>query len=135
MAQGSKLAKPVTNHSLRAYVVTKMFASNVPEKLIMERSGHRSIDGLRQHERTSALQELQVCNALQSQKEDTEKAPVVAQPVAGPLSLPSFSRCTFNNCTFQVATPVQAKFQPPVQTAFQAEVDYLSKINIQEFFQ
>ena len=43
MAQGSKLAKPVTIHSLRAYVVTKMFASNVPEKLIMERSGHRSI--------------------------------------------------------------------------------------------
>ena len=48
MAQEGKLDKPVTNHSLRAYGVTKMFAANVPEKLMMERSGHRSIDGLRQ---------------------------------------------------------------------------------------
>ena len=30
---------------------------------------------------------LQVCNTLQSEKEKTEKVPVVAQPVAGPLSL------------------------------------------------
>ena len=131
MMKEGKLNKPVTNHSLRTYGVTKMFAANVPEKLMMERSGHRSIDGLWQNERTSALQELQVCSALQSQKEDTEKAPVVAQPVTGPLGLPGFSGCTLNNCTFQVSTPVQANFQPPVQATFQAEVDYLSKINIQ----
>ena len=84
MAQEGKLDKPVTNHNLRAYGVKKMFAANVPEKLMMERSGHRSIDGLRQYERTSALQELQVRSAFQSRKGDTEKAPVVAQPVARP---------------------------------------------------
>ena len=35
----------------------------------------------------------------------------------------------------KVATPVQANFQQPMQATFQADVDYLSKINIQEFFQ
>ena len=115
-----------------------MFATNVPEKLMMERSGHRSIDGLRQYERTNAVQELQVCNALQSRKEVDmdKKAPGVAQPVLGLPSLPGFSGCTFNNCTFKVATPfspVPAKFQPPVQANFQAEVDYLASMNIQVF--
>ena len=135
MAQEGKLDKPGTNHSLRVCGVTKMFVANIPEKVMMERSGHHSIDGLWHYERTSALQELQVCNALQSRKEDTEKVPVVAQPAAGPLSLPGFNGCTFNNCTFQVATPVQANFQQPMQATLQADVDYLSKINIQEFFQ
>ena len=100
MAQEGKLDKLVTNHSLRTYGVTRMFAANVPEKLMMERSGHRFIDCLLQYERTSALQELQVCSALQSRKEDTGKVPVVVQPVAGPLGLPGFTGCTFNNCTF-----------------------------------
>ena len=90
MALEGKLDKPLTNHSLRAYGVTKMFAANVSEKLMMERSGHRSIDGLRQYERTNAVQELQVCNALQSRKEVDmdKKAPGVAQPVLGTPSLP-----------------------------------------------
>ena len=50
MARQGGLDKPVTNHSLRAYGVTKLFQANVPEKLIMERSGHRSTDGLWHYE-------------------------------------------------------------------------------------
>ena len=58
MATAGKLEKPVTNHSLRSYSVSKMFCGDVPEKLIMERSGHRSLEGVRQYEGTSALQEV-----------------------------------------------------------------------------
>ena len=90
MAQEGKLDKPVTKHSLCTYGVANMFG----------KSGHRSINGLRQYDRTSALQELQVCNALQSQKEGTEKAPVVAQRVAGPPSLPCFSGCVIQQLNF-----------------------------------
>ena len=36
-----------TNHSLRATGATRLFAANVPEKLIAERTGHRSINALR----------------------------------------------------------------------------------------
>ena len=41
-----------TNHSLRATGATRLFEANVPEKLIQERTGHRSIDALRMYERT-----------------------------------------------------------------------------------
>ena len=34
----------------------KMFATGVPEKVVQERTSHRSIDGLRQYERTSVEQ-------------------------------------------------------------------------------
>ena len=67
MATAGKLEKAVTNHSLRSYGVSKMFRGDVPKKLIMERSGHRSLKGVRQYERTSAcirvkLGKSQSCN-------------------------------------------------------------------------
>jgi hypothetical protein len=49
--QGNK-----TNHSLRAAGVTQMYDSGVPEKLIQERSGHRSLEVLRTYERTNQKQ-------------------------------------------------------------------------------
>ena len=138
MAVEGKLDKPLTNHSLCAYGVAKMFATNIPEKLMIERSGHRSVDGLRQYKRTNMLQELQVYKALQSKQEvDKEKkVPVLAQPASSPHSMPSFSDGTFNNCTFQVSSPfvpVQDNLQAPVQPNFQADMDYLKNIDIQDF--
>ena len=49
MASQGQLGKNVTNHSLRAYGVTKMFSAKVPEKIIMERSGHQSVEGVQQY--------------------------------------------------------------------------------------
>ena len=46
-----------TNHSLRATAMTRMYNRGVPEKLIAEKSGHRSVDALRVYEHT--LPELQ----------------------------------------------------------------------------
>ena len=45
-----------TNHSLRAYGATTLFRAEVPEKLIQQRTGHRSIEALHQYERTSESQ-------------------------------------------------------------------------------
>ncbi len=42
-----------TNHSLRATGATRLFEANVPEKLIQERTGHRTTTALRKYERTS----------------------------------------------------------------------------------
>ena len=53
-----------TNHSLRAYGVTSMFQAGVPEKLIQQRTGHRSLEGLRHYERTSESQLVDVSNIL-----------------------------------------------------------------------
>jgi hypothetical protein len=46
-----------TNHSLRATGAARLFESNVPEKLVQERTGHRSIEALRLYERTSLVQQ------------------------------------------------------------------------------
>ena len=42
-----------TNHCLRATAMTRMYNSGVPEKVIADKSGHRSIDGLRAYEHPS----------------------------------------------------------------------------------
>ena len=45
-----------TNHSLRATTATRLFHAGVDEQLIMERTGHRSMDGVRCYKRTSQEQ-------------------------------------------------------------------------------
>ena len=110
LSQG-KLEQEFTNHSLRAYGLTKLYNSNVPEKIIMERSGHRSLEGVRKYERTNVLQEVQACKALETGHKK-QPGPEPSSQLARPFSsggktpqAPVFSGCTFNNCVFQIAPP------------------------------
>ena len=64
MALKGGINRKVTNHSLRAYSVSKLYKENIPENVIMDRSGHRSIDGVREYTRVSQEQEIQACQAL-----------------------------------------------------------------------
>ena len=45
-----------TNHSLRATGATQLYESGVPEKVIQERTGHRSLEALRVYERSNDTQ-------------------------------------------------------------------------------
>lgn len=42
-----------TNHSLRATTATRLYQYGVDEQLVMERTGHRSLEGVRSYKRTS----------------------------------------------------------------------------------
>ena len=53
-----------TNHSLRASAITSLFRAGVSEKVIQDRSGHRSLDGLRKYERVSEEQQASACSSL-----------------------------------------------------------------------
>ena len=53
-----------TNHSLRATGVSDLFQAGVPDKIVKERSGHLSMDGLRQYQHTTAEQEENVSKVL-----------------------------------------------------------------------
>ena len=55
-----------TNHSLRATGATNLYTANVPEKLIQQRTGHRSVKALRIYKRTTGEQELAVSKILTS---------------------------------------------------------------------
>ncbi|XP_011406040.1 PREDICTED: uncharacterized protein LOC105313923 [Amphimedon queenslandica] len=91
-----------TNHSLRSFGVTTMFKKSVPQKLIQERSGHRSLTALRVYEKSKNEQLLETSRLLcdgdvkdDDRNEDESKD--------GPKVNPAmFSGCSFSNCTFKL---------------------------------
>ena len=122
MASEAGIGRRLTNYSLRAYGITKMFQENVPEKLIMDKSGHRSIEGVRQYARISEEQQYGVCQALQNRtnqicqyqgkshdQEQLPKQPPLQQPVSLQPAIHTqpvmFQGCSFSNCTIQMAMP------------------------------
>lgn len=80
-----------TNHSLRATAVTRMYVKGVPEKIIAEKSGHRSLKALRAYERTSSVQEKAAVECVQSGKQFeesvTEEAMASAEEKIQPFSV------------------------------------------------
>ncbi len=67
MSKKAGLSTTYTNHSLRATSASRLFAKNVPEKIIQEKkSGHRSLSGLRAYEHTTTDQTRAVTRVLQS---------------------------------------------------------------------
>ena len=53
-----------TNHSLHVTAATRLFHSGVDEQLIMSRTGHRSLEGVRAYKRVSDNQKEQVSTVL-----------------------------------------------------------------------
>ena len=64
MCQQAGIDGNKTNHSLRATGATQLYESGVPEKLIQERTGHRSLEALRMYERTNENQHKAVSSIL-----------------------------------------------------------------------
>ena len=54
-----------TNHSLRATSATRLYQQGADEQLIMERTGHRSLEGVRSYKRTSVTQQKAISSMLQ----------------------------------------------------------------------
>ncbi|XP_064403277.1 zinc finger MYM-type protein 2-like [Halichondria panicea] len=81
-----------TNHSLRATTATRLYSNGVDEQLVMERTGHRSIEGIRSYKRTSSEQQENISDLLNGKKPcmdlvpASNKQPFVPMP-ALPLSL------------------------------------------------
>lgn len=126
MCEGGGVSGSKTNHSLRAYAVTELFKAGIPEKVIQDRTGHRSIEGLRKYERISEDQKENACKALAVRNDVSmphccpnfvAKRPGVLQPsLMQPSSnysmhssqqqqlspTCSFGSATFNGCTINV---------------------------------
>ena len=61
-----------TNHSLRVTAATRLFQAGVDEQLIMKRTGHRSIDGVRTYKRVSQQQEENLSSILNCEEVEPE---------------------------------------------------------------
>ena len=58
-----------TNHSLRATTTTRLCHSGVDEQLVMERTGHRSLEGVRSYKRMSDTQREALSDILNHPKQ------------------------------------------------------------------
>ena len=66
-----------TNHSLRATAATRL---GVDEQLVMERTGHRSLEGVRSYKRTSDLQHEALSDILNCKVARVENSAVAPDP-------------------------------------------------------
>ena len=100
-----------TNHSLRATTTSRLYHSGVDEQLVMERTGHRSIEGVRSYKRTSDAQREALSDILNRPRSWPQQAAsahlqsrpkqvdlVSANDTKQTLSGLSFPSSTFNNC-------------------------------------
>ena len=84
-----------TNHSLRATSSSRLYQAGVEEKLVMERSGHRSVEGVRSYKRTSDDQRRALSDILnRAPKTARTTDPLPAPPTTTPLPLPPRSITT-----------------------------------------
>lgn len=105
-----------TNHSFRATGTTELYEAEVPEKIIQERTGHRSLECLRMYERTSEKQHQAVSNILSSSSQSTYHTQITkidSQNIAtssnmtGLLPKMNFANCQVNvNINQGSAAPV-----------------------------
>ena len=106
-----------TNHSLRATGATTLFHSNVPEKMIQNVTGHRSLEALRKYERTSdeqneAVSEIMMSgqpllyekqlNIAATSKSSVTTSSVVQDQVKNIFD--SVSHCNFGNITVNIGS-------------------------------
>ena len=110
MCEKAGISEGYTNHSLRAYGATKLFQAQVPEKLIQQRTGHRSLDALRQYERTSPSQLLDVSNVMSGTSDVMKPSSNVTPKIS-----PAVKEQAQNQvCSNQSRSSLPAKPQRPV---------------------
>ena len=127
------LSEKKTNHSLRATAATALFEANVPEKLIQERTGHRSVHTLWQYQQSTVLQHQATSKILTTNKRlvyQEAAKPISttvsshASSIASTLATTSNSRAPFilnigslSSCTINISygsLPTQCTKQAPV---------------------
>ena len=71
--ESAQLSTTYTSHSLRATSACRLFEKNVPEKIILEMSGHRSAAGMHAYKHTTADQHraVRVTQVLESANENS----------------------------------------------------------------
>ena len=107
-----------TNHSLRVTNATRLFQSGAEEQLIMERTGHRSIDGVRAYKRSSEEQHRSISYVLNA-------ATNGSTPVETPKKLKLDS-----NAPIEQSSSVQTPSQKPLQQQVLPNISFTGCSNV-----
>ena len=68
MCRSAGIAGYKTNHSLRATAATRLYQAGIDEQLIMERTGHHSLEGVRSYKRTNSEQQENISDIISLSK-------------------------------------------------------------------
>ena len=85
-----------TNHSLRATAATRLYQSGVDEQLVMERTGHRSLEGVRSYKRTSDIQREALSDILNKRTRYNDSEGTVANSTTTEVPLTTNVQSTMN---------------------------------------
>ena len=102
ICENAGIPQHFTNHSLMATCATRLYEANVDEQLIMERTGHRSVTGVRAYKRTADMH-LEQCSAvldgklLRQMQPDNPRQDSVEKPHQSVNVFISISNVTINN--------------------------------------
>ena len=96
LCKESSLSVHYTNHSLRATAITRMYEHSVTEKMISDKSGHRSIKRLRAYQHTSVAEEKAAGNSINA---ELVNIPVVAKPQTSSDHLSKMHFAGLEKCT------------------------------------
>ena len=119
-----------TNYSLRAAGATQLFSARVPEKVIQQRTGHKSLDALRRYENTSKHQYRSVSAILSHSQRSWQPhttpwtAPARPTLTAGPVPRPSsFQFQNLQGCVININTTSQPGLEVPPAQSFELTAD------------
>ena len=87
-----------TNHSLRLTTATQLFQKGVEEQLIMSRTGHRSVEGVRTYKRIGDEQKqiLDILNEATNAEEETHSSKMMKIAPSSSISSPTHIPTTSN---------------------------------------
>ena len=103
-----------TNHSLRATAASELFCANVPEKIIQERTGHRSLTALRTYEHITEQQHQVVSSIMAASTDCSYEQGYTQQPQPNPIRLPRQAMFNMQGCTVTINMGQQLPPQPPL---------------------
>ena len=92
-----------TNHSLRATTATRLYQAGVDEQLIMEKTGHHSLDGVRSYKRTNSEQQEALSDILSLSKKK-KLSTSASDTTVNPLEVPTCTEIQPYSSTLQ---PIQ----------------------------
>ncbi len=109
MCRNSGIAGTKSNHSLRATGATELYRAEVPEKIIKQRTGHRSVESLRKYEHTSTTQHQAVANILSSDTTTSYSTQMsqLQSKSENYISINKTPTMNFSNCTVNIT--IQSK--------------------------
>ena len=112
-----------TNHSLRATATSRLYHSGIDEQLVMERTGRRSLEGVRSYKRTSDEQRRHISEIMKRATTASSSSSVSTGASSIGYGLPQGARFTSCTVNFYGSTPSPTQPQRRRRVIYDSDSD------------